>query len=96
LSGGEQQMLNIGRAMGNPTLLLLDVPLEGLAPVIIDVVLNAIEHLKREDDLGILLVEQHARMRLSTSKQRSYWTGAGSFAPIRANRYARHRSASPQ
>jgi branched-chain amino acid transport system ATP-binding protein len=70
LSGGEQQMLSIGRAlMGNPTLLLMDEPLEGLAPVIIDVVLNSIERLKREDDLGILLVEQHARIALEHTEK---------------------------
>lgn len=65
LSGGEQQMLSIGRAlMGNPSLLLMDEPLEGLAPVIVDVVLRGLERLKREDDLALLLVEQHARIAL--------------------------------
>jgi branched-chain amino acid transport system ATP-binding protein len=65
LSGGEQQMLSIGRAlMGNPVLLLMDEPLEGLAPVIVEAVLKGIERLKREDDLAILLVEQHARIAL--------------------------------
>lgn len=65
LSGGEQQMLSIGRAlMGNPTLLLMDEPLEGLAPVVVETVLRGIERLKREDDLAILLVEQHARIAL--------------------------------
>jgi branched-chain amino acid transport system ATP-binding protein len=65
LSGGEQQMLSIGRAlMGNPSLLLMDEPLEGLAPVIVDAVLNGLERLKREDDLALLLVEQHARIAL--------------------------------
>jgi branched-chain amino acid transport system ATP-binding protein len=65
LSGGEQQMLSIGRAlMGNPTVLLLDEPLEGLAPVIVDVVLRSIERLKHEDNLAIMLVEQHARIAL--------------------------------
>jgi branched-chain amino acid transport system ATP-binding protein len=68
LSGGEQQMLSIGRAlMGNPSLLLMDEPLEGLAPVIVDVVLKGIERLKREDDLAILLVEQHARLALGAT-----------------------------
>jgi branched-chain amino acid transport system ATP-binding protein len=70
LSGGEQQMLSIGRAlMGNPTVLLLDEPLEGLAPVIVDVVLKGIERLKREDELAILLVEQHARLALGATEQ---------------------------
>jgi branched-chain amino acid transport system ATP-binding protein len=65
LSGGEQQMLSIGRAlMGNPSLLLMDEPLEGLAPVIVDAVLKGLERLKREDDLALLLVEQHARIAL--------------------------------
>ncbi len=65
LSGGEQQMLSIGRAlMGNPNLLLMDEPLEGLAPVIVETVLAGLDRLKREDDLTILLVEQHARIAL--------------------------------
>ena len=70
LSGGEQQMLSIGRAlMGNPTALLLDEPLEGLAPVIVDTVLKSIERLKREDELAILLVEQHARLALAATER---------------------------
>jgi branched-chain amino acid transport system ATP-binding protein len=65
LSGGEQQMLAIGRAlMGNPTLLLMDEPLEGLAPVIVDTLLEALASLKDEGQLALLLVEQHARLAL--------------------------------
>ena len=70
LSGGEQQMLAIGRAlMGNPSLLLLDEPLEGLAPVIVDALLVALHRLRHEDGLAIILVEQHARLALEFSSR---------------------------
>jgi branched-chain amino acid transport system ATP-binding protein len=65
LSGGEQQMLAIGRALvGNPRLILMDEPLEGLAPVIVDALLAGLARLKREEDIAVLLVEQHARLAL--------------------------------
>ena len=68
LSGGEQQMLAIGRAlMGNPLVLLLDEPLEGLAPVVADRVLAGLDRLKREEDFALILVEQHARTALEFS-----------------------------
>jgi branched-chain amino acid transport system ATP-binding protein len=64
LSGGEQQMLAIGRAlMTNPALLLLDEPLEGLAPVIVDELAGAIRRMA-EEGTAILLVEQQAELAL--------------------------------
>ena len=64
LSGGEQQMLAIGRAMlTGPDLLLLDEPSQGLAPLIVETVMSTIRELKREG-VSILLVEQNAEMAL--------------------------------
>jgi branched-chain amino acid transport system ATP-binding protein len=65
LSGGEQQMLSLGRAlMGNPSVLLLDEPMEGLAPVIIDTLVAALHRLRSESELSILLVEQHVSLAM--------------------------------
>lgn len=68
LSGGEQQMLSIARTlMGKPDVLMLDEPLEGLAPVLCEMLMEVFEKLAADGNHTIILVEQHAELALEFS-----------------------------
>jgi branched-chain amino acid transport system ATP-binding protein len=88
LSGGEQQMLAIARAlMTNPALLLLDEPLEGLAPIVVEELAAAIRRMTSEGTCAFILVEQHADIALSLTQsalllERGRIVHAGSSAQL--------------
>ncbi len=70
LSGGEQQMLAVGRAlMSRPKVLLLDEPSLGLAPLLVRQIFSIIQEINKKDDVTILLVEQNANLALQTASR---------------------------
>jgi branched-chain amino acid transport system ATP-binding protein len=80
LSGGEQQMLSISRAlMSRPKLLLLDEPSLGLAPMVVREIARAIRTINQEDGVSVILVEQNSRMALKISEH-AYVLETGSIA----------------
>jgi branched-chain amino acid transport system ATP-binding protein len=95
LSGGEQQMLTIARTlMGNPALLLLDEPSEGLAPMVVDHLRDQIGRLKREG-LTILLAEQNVEFSLALADrvyvlEKGAIRFSGAAAELRDNEALRH------
>jgi branched-chain amino acid transport system ATP-binding protein len=70
LSGGEQQMLSIARALlTNPSVLLMDEPTEGLAPVLVETLTAVLKRLRADSGLSIVLVEQNSRVAFAFSER---------------------------
>jgi branched-chain amino acid transport system ATP-binding protein len=91
LSGGEQQMLAVGRALVlNPRLMLLDEPTEGLAPIIVQELMQALARIVRDEGLSAVIVEQHAQKVLGVTDravilERGAVVYAGASAVLRAD-----------
>jgi len=76
LSGGEQQMLAIGRALlGDPKLLIMDEPSEGLAPTVIEVMVETLRKLEEEEGLAILLIEQNLGVATAVAERQLIMVG---------------------
>ena len=96
LSGGEQQMLAVGRALaGAPKVLLLDEPMEGLAPVIVDTLFDAFSKIRDEGGMTIILVEQKVDLALDFARDaiildRGQIVWRGACADLKADEQAQH------
>ncbi|NQV56467.1 MAG: ABC transporter ATP-binding protein [Rhodospirillales bacterium] len=97
LSGGEQQMLAVGRALvGAPQVLLLDEPMEGLAPIVIETLFENLGRIRDESGLTILLVEQKADLALDFAEaaiilDRGHIVYRDTSAALKADEQAQHQ-----